>query len=353
MRDGDPARGPSGRAGDSRSYSVGARLPRTALGRRTVGRVRSAGRRGLELGRSRAQRDAVAAGLAPLDHVHGGISRELALVATFPQLEYPRPGGAGARDARGGAAAVGAAVRRRRAARRRSVVAAGAGGAVDRAGPRGRMLRAALAGLAELPVRVLASTNKRGETHSFDVPANARLVDWVSYSRTMPHCDVVVCHAGHGTLMRALTSGCTVVACPAAGDMNENAARVAWAGAGVRLPAAFISARGLTPRGPARPRRRPPARMLTRAGGLGGGTRSGGSGGGAGGGPRPRHELVFVSWIGTGWHGSWRQGHRTRRSRASSGARRRRCRTGRASMGWRHRTLHDTLGAAGSNARSW
>ena len=32
-------------------------------------------------------------------------------------------------------------------------------------------------------------------------PANARVVDWLSYARTMPHCDVVVCHAGHGTLV--------------------------------------------------------------------------------------------------------------------------------------------------------
>jgi UDP:flavonoid glycosyltransferase YjiC (YdhE family) len=61
----------------------------------------------------------------------------------------------------------------------------------------------------------------------------------------MPHCDLVVCHAGHGTLMRALTSGCAVVACPAAGDMNENAARLAWSGAGVRLPRRLVSARGL------------------------------------------------------------------------------------------------------------
>ncbi|HZL48413.1 MAG TPA: nucleotide disphospho-sugar-binding domain-containing protein, partial [Solirubrobacteraceae bacterium] len=77
------------------------------------------------------------------------------------------------------------------------------------------------------------------------VPANARIVDWVSYSRTMPSCDVVVCHAGHGTLVRALSSGCAVVACPAVGDMNENAARVSWAGAGVRVPRRFVSPRPL------------------------------------------------------------------------------------------------------------
>jgi UDP:flavonoid glycosyltransferase YjiC (YdhE family) len=105
------------------------------------------------------------------------------------------------------------------------------------------MLLAALRGLADAPVRVLATWNRRLPPRSLPVPANARVVDWVSYSRTMPLCDVVVCHAGHGTLVRALASGCAVVACPAVGDMNENAARVSWAGAGVRVPQRFISPR--------------------------------------------------------------------------------------------------------------
>jgi UDP:flavonoid glycosyltransferase YjiC (YdhE family) len=61
----------------------------------------------------------------------------------------------------------------------------------------------------------------------------------------MPLCDVVVCHAGHGTLVRALASGCAVVACPAVGDMNENAARLDWAGAGVRVPRRFARPRAL------------------------------------------------------------------------------------------------------------
>ncbi len=107
------------------------------------------------------------------------------------------------------------------------------------------LLRAALRGLADAPVRVLATYNRRLPPRSLPVPANARVVDWVSYSRTMPHCDVVVCHVGHGTLVRALSSGCAVVACPAVGDMNENAARVAWAGAGVRVPRRFVTPRAL------------------------------------------------------------------------------------------------------------
>jgi UDP:flavonoid glycosyltransferase YjiC (YdhE family) len=36
-----------------------------------------------------------------------------------------------------------------------------------------------------------------------------------------------------------------VVACPAAGDMGENAARVAWAGVGVSLPRRMTTPRGV------------------------------------------------------------------------------------------------------------
>jgi UDP:flavonoid glycosyltransferase YjiC (YdhE family) len=68
------------------------------------------------------------------------------------------------------------------------------------------------------------------------VPAHARLVEWISYSRTMPGSALVICHGGHGTLVRALASGAPVLAVPHSGDMAENAARAAWAGVGVRLP---------------------------------------------------------------------------------------------------------------------
>ena len=77
------------------------------------------------------------------------------------------------------------------------------------------------------------------------MPANAVLVPWLSYARTMPACDLVVTHGGHGTLVRALSCGCPVVVCPAGGDMAENAARADWAGLGVRLPRRLLSPRTL------------------------------------------------------------------------------------------------------------
>jgi UDP:flavonoid glycosyltransferase YjiC (YdhE family) len=105
------------------------------------------------------------------------------------------------------------------------------------------LLRSALSGLASLPVRVLAVRRAGGA--ELPEPANARLVEWVSYEQAMPLSDLVVCHAGHGTLATALACGAPVVTVPAAGDMAENGARAQWAGAGLNLPGRFLSARTL------------------------------------------------------------------------------------------------------------
>ena len=220
-------------------YSIGARLPRGPLGRYLWRVGGLAVRAALERGRRELNRTRAELGLPALDHVHGGISRRLALVATFPQLEYPRrwppwahvvgplmwePPAEDVELPRGEG----------------PLVLIAPSTAQD---PEHRLLSASLAGLAGLPVRVLATYNRRLPRRAIAVPANARVVDWVSYSRTMPLCELVVCHAGHGTLVRALSSGAPVLACPAVGDMSENAARVDWAGAGVRIPPHFIRPR--------------------------------------------------------------------------------------------------------------
>ncbi len=113
--------------------------------------------------------------------------------------------------------------------------------------PEHRLLRAGLGGLGSLDgIRVLATWNRRAlEPPAGAIASNTRLVEWVSYARTMPLADVVVCHAGHGTVARALASGCVVVCAPAAGDMNENAARVDWAGVGVRIPRRLVGPRSV------------------------------------------------------------------------------------------------------------
>ena len=86
-------------------------------------------------------------------------------------------------------------------------------------------------------MRVLATTNQLDVPVPLpEAPANAVVVDWLSYSQAMPLADLVVTHGGHGTVCRALGAGAPLLCCPAVGDMAENAARVQWAGAGRMIP---------------------------------------------------------------------------------------------------------------------
>ena len=71
-------------------YSIGARLPRTAVGRALWRAFDPLVARGLEQGRREYNECRARLGLGPLPYVHTGVSRSLTLVATLPQLEYPR-----------------------------------------------------------------------------------------------------------------------------------------------------------------------------------------------------------------------------------------------------------------------
>jgi MGT family glycosyltransferase len=219
-------------------FGLGAQLPRTRPGARLWRAFERPVAAGLRRGTAELNETRRRVGLGPAPGPHNGLSRQLCLVATLPQLEYPRTWPphvhvVGPLIWEAPAAAVqpppGSA----------PLVLVAPSTAQD---PEQRLLRAALRGLAGEPVRVLASWNRRPLPGPVPVPANARLVEWVSYAQTMPLAALVLCHAGHGTLIRALTLGRPVVAVPHAGDMPENAARLAWSGAGVRLPWPLLSA---------------------------------------------------------------------------------------------------------------
>ncbi len=223
-------------------YSVGARLPRTRIGASAWGLLRPLLARGEERGRRELNDARRMVGLPDLQHTHGGISRELALVATFPQLEYPR------HDRHPSVRVTGPLLWEKpfdavdEPPGEDPLVLVAPSTSQD---PSHDMLRAALDGLSGEPVRVLGTTNLRDPTSPLSVPGNARVVDWLSYGRTMPRCAAVICHAGHGTVARALASGVPVIGCPAAGDMAENAARLAWAGCGISLPRRLVTPRGI------------------------------------------------------------------------------------------------------------
>ncbi len=217
-------------------FGFGARPPRTALGRAGW---RAAGRgfeRGLRRGRDEMNATRAELGLAPHAETLGGMSRELVMVATFPQLEYPRrwPGWV---EVTGPMFFEMPYDDIELPEGDEPLVVVAPSTSKD---PRQRLVGAALEGLAGEAVRVLATMNLRGSAASMEVPPNARVVDWVSYSQAMAAADLVICHGGHGTLARALACGAPVLSCGSSGDMAENGARVAWAGAGLAMPRRLV-----------------------------------------------------------------------------------------------------------------
>ena len=223
-------------------YALGAVRARSAAGERLWRLTRPLLMKGEEQGRAELNGARARVGLPPLAHLHGGISRRLALVATLPQLEYPRPRPEPWLRVTGPLLWEQPFGDVELPPGDEPLVLVAPSTSQD---PEHRLVRAALEGLAGEPVRVLATTNRRPPERPLPLPANARVVDWVSYARTMPRCAAVVCHAGHGTVARALACGVPVVACPHAGDQAETAARLRWAGLGVSLPRRFHTPRGV------------------------------------------------------------------------------------------------------------
>ena len=213
-------------------FAIGLKPPRTPLGRAVWRTGQRALNIGLEHGRRDLNRQRERLGLPPVERFHGGISTELALVGTFPQLEYPRQWPAGVEitgpmtfeiphpeiELPPGEA---------------PLVLVAPSTAHD---SENHLVRTALAALADEPVRVVATTNRVVPQRPIEVPANAVLVDWLSYSQLMPIASLVISHGGHGTVARALSAGTPVLICPIIGDMSETAMRVDWAGCGLSLP---------------------------------------------------------------------------------------------------------------------
>lgn len=182
----------------------------------------------------RRQYDAVREllGLAPVEGVAGWLSDRLVLVATLPQLEYPRRWPAHVH------ATGPMMVEARRPALELPpgdeplvVVAASTVKDLER-----RLVGVALEALADERVRVLVTMGGTGQGPVSPLPGNARVVDWISYEQVMPLASAVVCHGNHGTVTAALAHGAPVLVSPVLADDADHGARVTWAGCGLMVP---------------------------------------------------------------------------------------------------------------------
>jgi len=213
-------------------FAVGLQPPRTPVGRAVWRTGQRALNIGLEHGRRDLNRQRARLDLAPVERFHGGISPDLALVGTFPQLEYPRRWPAGV-EITGPMTFEIPHPEIELPAGDKPLILVAPSTAHDSGN---HLVRTALKALAYEPVRVVATTNRVAPQSPIEVPANAVLVDWLSYSQLMPAASLVISHGGHGTVARALGAGTPLLICPIIGDMSETAMRVSWAKCGLALP---------------------------------------------------------------------------------------------------------------------
>ncbi len=103
------------------------------------------------------------------------------------------------------------------------------------------LVRAALEGLRDEPYTVVA-TMPAGVQGLGDLPANARVLDFVPHGHVLDQTAVAVTHGGMGATQKALARGIPVCVVPFGRDQLEVAARAVHAGAGTR-----VAAKRLTP----------------------------------------------------------------------------------------------------------
>lgn len=90
--------------------------------------------------------------------------------------------------------------------------------------------RAALAGLSTLPLRVLVTAGPHAGQALGPLPQNARIEQYVPHGPVLAKARLMVSHAGHGSVMRALWHSVPMVLVPWARDQGGVAARAAYLG---------------------------------------------------------------------------------------------------------------------------
>jgi MGT family glycosyltransferase len=96
-------------------------------------------------------------------------------------------------------------------------------------------LQRAVTALGSLPVRGLVTTGPAVDPSEIEAPDNVVLVRSAPHTQVLEHTDVLLTHAGHGTVMKGLVAGVPMVCMPSGRDQPDTAARVAHRGAGVKV----------------------------------------------------------------------------------------------------------------------
>jgi UDP:flavonoid glycosyltransferase YjiC (YdhE family) len=106
----------------------------------------------------------------------------------------------------------------------------------------GDLFERVIAALGSLPVDAVATIGRRLNPAALGpAPPNVRIEQFIAQDEVLPHCDLVVCHGGSGSLLGAFAHGLPVVVLPLGADQPWNADRCEATGVGVVLDGASTS----------------------------------------------------------------------------------------------------------------
>jgi MGT family glycosyltransferase len=97
------------------------------------------------------------------------------------------------------------------------------------------LLRRVVTALDGMPVHALVTLGPGLRDGEVPGTATVAVVASAPHAQLLPAAAVVVTHAGHGSVVKALAAGVPMVCIPHGRDQGDNTARVVAAGAGVRL----------------------------------------------------------------------------------------------------------------------
>jgi MGT family glycosyltransferase len=99
----------------------------------------------------------------------------------------------------------------------------------------GQSLQRVINALGSLPVRTVVTTGPAIDIASLNAGPNVHLCRSAPHNQLLRQASLVITHAGHGTVIRALAAGVPMLCMPMGRDQNDNAARVFARGVGLRL----------------------------------------------------------------------------------------------------------------------
>src|SRR5262249_35304544 len=92
--------------------------------------------------------------------------------------------------------------------------------------------------LGDVDARAIVTLGNVFRVDELQPPDNVTIVESAPHGKILLRASATVTHGGHGSVLKSLSFGVPLVCVPLGRDQFENAARVEWHGAGLKLDSA-------------------------------------------------------------------------------------------------------------------